>query len=110
MIIWIILFVVVLGISLFLAYESMANYHENPRHNTITHTLFLIRKPENLTSDLLKKIYQQAQKDRLTVSFERLIKGSREALVVFGPAVLLSHLTALDLLELEDYSKRIDSE
>lgn len=109
MIIWIILFIVVLGVSFVLAFQSMTNYHGNPRHNTRSYTLFLIRKPEALTSDILAKIYNQARAGQLTISFEKLIKGPREALVVFGSASLLRPLTSvLDLLELEDYSKRID--
>lgn len=87
----------------------MVNYHENPKHNTINYAIFLIRRPEALTSGLLDKIHNQTLAGRSIVSFERLVKGSREALVVFGPAVILRPLiNTLDLLELEEYSKRVD--
>ncbi len=64
--------------------------------------VFLIRAPHNLTAELLEKIKNRFNRGEI-ISFERLFKGSKSALVVFGPRSL-TDFSELSLLELEDYS------
>ncbi len=104
MILWIVLFVLVLAISFVLAAKSMRDFTEIPTKDE-EYSLFLIRKTDNLNVQLLNSIHEELKKSGLIISFERLFKGKKAALVVFGPKRLLTKYTdLLDLLELEDYT------
>ncbi len=106
MILWIALFILVVAISFVLAALSMKDYQEIPEHSGQEYGLFLIRKPYLFTPQLLTSLHDDFSKTGLVISFERLIKGTQSALVVYGPKnSLVKYHQALDLLELEDYAK-----
>lgn len=105
MILWVLLFVLVVAISFVLAVKSMRDYQEIPAQAGEEYALFLIRQPNALTKELLGSIHEDLLNSGLMVSFERLIKGTKAALVVFGPKKTFAvHKDHLDLLELEDYT------
>lgn len=105
MIIWVALFLIVIIVSFILALRSMRDYHELPLHSQAVYSLFLVKNEAGLTEDLLKRISEIIGKKRLIISFERLFKGLKKALVVYGPVIILEQLNKeLDLTELEDYS------
>lgn len=105
MILWVLLFVLVVAISFVLAVKSMRDYQEIPTQTGEQYALFLIRKPQALSKELLSAIHEDLLNSGLIISFERLIKGIKAALVVFGPKkVLAVYKDHLDLLELEDYT------
>ncbi|RJP45826.1 MAG: hypothetical protein C4584_02750 [Armatimonadetes bacterium] len=107
MLIWVVLFILVVLISFFLALKSMADYREQPANLTTTYSLFLIKKPEALTVELLEQVYRKLLSEGFILALERLFKGGKTALVVFGPVEHLLHYnTILGLLELEDYSRK----
>ncbi len=79
----------------------MKDFILTPEENS---SLYLIRKAHKL-SEALHLILPVLQDSSLGISFERLFKGKKSALVVFGPKKLLEKLKpVLDLLELEDYT------
>lgn len=107
MLIWIILFLVVVGVSFVLAFRSMGDYREAPRPS-VPYSVFLIGNPRALTSNTLQNLSEALFRDKLILSFERLFKGSKRALVVFGPAYILQPFSSeLGLSEIEDYSRKI---
>lgn len=109
MILWVLLFALVVAISFVLALKSMADFHEIPTTSGEEYGLFLIRRPHELNEELMSFIHHNLLTSDLIISFERLIKGTRAALVVYGPKKVLSgYKHTLDLLELEDYTK-VDS-
>ncbi len=103
MIVWLLIFGGVLAISYLLALRSMRDFQEIPGEDE-GYSLFLIRKPQELTVETLKLLYDNFLKSGQVISFERLFKGDRSALVIFGPVRLTAVLKNLDLLELEDYT------
>ena len=107
MIIWFAFFLVLL-VSLILAYKSMEDYRETTIGLGVDYSLFLIRQPQALTEQIIQSLHQEILKEGLILSWERLFKGSKSALVVFGPVNLLQPFsTRLGLLELEDYSQKL---
>lgn len=105
MIIWIIIFAVIIFVSFILALRSMKDYHEIPVHSKTAYSLYLIKDEVKLTVDLLTRINSIIDQKRLVISFERLCKGSKKALVVYGPvAILKTFFEELNLMELEDYA------
>lgn len=108
MLIWIALFLLVLAVSFILALKSMKDFAERPSHFRINYSLFLIRRPEALNAEILKELYQKLASKSFILSFEKLFKGPKEALVVYGPTTILQEFSqALDFLELEDYSQKL---
>lgn len=104
-IIWIVLFSVIILISFILALRSMRDYHEIPVHSKTAYSLYLIKNEANLTKDLLTRINSIIDQKRLVISFERLCKGSKKALVVYGPiSILKTFFEELNLMELENYT------
>ncbi len=104
MILWVVLFGLVLGISFILAAQSMRDFSEIPSDEK-EYSLFLIRHTQGLTPTLLDSIRNELLESKAIISFERLFKGSKSAMVVFGPrSLLLNHVSSLDLLELENYT------
>ena len=66
--------------------------------------LFLIRKTKALDSIFLDSLHSDILRLDLNISFERLIKGDKSALVTYLPKALAQkYKDSLDLLELEDY-------
>lgn len=109
MFIWIALFIAILAVSFILALRSMGDFKESPSESKELYSLFLIRNPQALTAGILDYIYQSTLDNGLIVSLELLFKGDRSALVIYGPQEILQPLSnTLELLELEDYSFRLD--
>lgn len=105
MMIWLILFIFVVVISFILAFRSMSDYRELPSNLGLPYSLYLIRKPQSLNEELIKKIYDAVIPDKAVVSFEKLFKGGKQALVFYAPVKYATGFAGdLDLLELEDYS------
>lgn len=106
MILWLVLFVLVVATSFVLAMQSMHDYHESPKNSAAEYGLFLIRNVAGLTWQVLDSIHSQIIKEGFVISLERIIKGSKAALVIFGPKNVLTQLSPqLNLLELEDYTE-----
>jgi hypothetical protein len=104
MILWVVLFALVVAISFILAAQSMRDYSEDPEKDR-NYSLFLIRNTQGLTPSVLSSIRNELSESKAIISFERLLKGRKSALVIFGPRdLVLNHKTSLDLLELEDYT------
>lgn len=101
--IFILLFLLIVGVSIYLAFLSMKDFYELPPKDT-SYGLFLIKNPPALETGILDQIGSLLT-DSLIVSFEKLYKGSKLALVIFGPKKILVLLKDLDLVELEDYTK-----
>lgn len=105
MILWLALFILVIAISFILALQSMRDYQESPKHSKAEYSLYLIRNTAELTTFTLDLIYNQIIKKGLLLSLERLFKGKKSALVIYGPKNTLTNLSdKLNLLELEDYT------
>lgn len=105
MIFWVMLFILVVLISFFLAMQSMRNFREVPQAQEEDYGLFLIRKTINITLDLLDQLHTLILKEGFIVSFERLFKGSESTLVLFAPRrIAQNYLDLLDLIEIEDYT------
>lgn len=110
MILWLVLFALVIAISFILAFQSMRDYQESPKHSTVEYGLYLVRNTSGLTTYILDLIHDQIVKKGLLFSLERLFKGGKSALVIYGPKSTLSDISdKLSLLELEDYTE-IDKE
>lgn len=106
MLIWFILFFLVVAISFVLAYQSMGDYEENPLASGKIYSLFLVQKPQALTVEILEKIHAQSISQKAVLSLERIFKGEKQALVLFGPSSILHpYIEDLGLVELEDYSQ-----
>ncbi len=103
MILWLI-FVGVLVASYLLALRSMRDFQEIPGEDE-DYSLFLIRRPQELNFSTLSLLRDNFLKSGQVLSFERLFKGYKSALVIFGPRRLTAVLKTLDLLELEDYTQ-----
>ena len=103
MIIAFVLFVLVVGVSLVLAFLSMKDFEEIPKSKSY-YGVFLIRNIKNLTTEVLEEIRLKSARASEIVSFERLFKGEKSALVIFAPKHLINYYPLLDTLELEDYT------
>ena len=110
MILWLALFFLVMAISFILAFQSMREYQEIPLKSKEEYGLFLIRNITNLDAELLKSLREHIATDGLLISIERLFKGQKAALTIFGPKRILENFREdLGLLELEDYSLNLNS-
>lgn len=110
MLLWLILFFAIIAISFFLAYQSMRDFQLKPEKLKLEYSLFLIRNATNFNDEFLKSIHSTISSGGLIISIEKLFKGQRSALVIFGPKLVLNKFQSdLDLLELEDYSRKFDS-
>lgn len=108
MVFWIILFLLIVGISFILAYRSMKDYSEIPKTSKAEYGLFLIRQTENFSSSTLNSIGELMLEAGLIISIERLFKGTQAALTIYGPKNILDKFTSgLNLLELEDYMPKL---
>lgn len=106
MMLWLILFLLIIAASFILALLSMRDYQEIPEKSQEEHGLFLIRQTENFNAKFLDAIRKFMQAKGLIISIERLFKGSKAALTIFGPKKILEQFTqTLNLLELEDYTE-----
>ncbi len=92
-----------------MAYRSMSDYYEQASNFSATYSQYLVGNPDGLTAEVLKELHRSAYDSRFILSLERLFKGARRALVIFGPTTLLHTLVGpLKLTELEDYSRKVE--
>lgn len=109
MVFWIILFLLIVGISFVLAFRSMKDYQEIPETKRLEYGLFLIRQTEKFTASTLDSIGELLIDAGLIISIERLFKGTQAALTIYGPKVIMGKFTPVfNLLELEDYASGFD--
>ncbi len=86
----------------------MRYYRERPNNLKNDYSVFLIQNPDALTEAVLTKITNKLIDQGSIVSFEKLARSDRQALVVYGPKQVLKELDPeLNLIELEDYSKKL---
>lgn len=97
-----VIFLAILGFSLFLALKSMKGFI--PEKKIPSSGVFLVRKQEAFTPEVIKKLYLFSLQKKSRFSLERLFKGRESALVLWGPLELLGSFPELDLLHLEDYA------
>lgn len=111
MILWVMLFALIIAISFLLAFLSMQDYQEVPETNKVEYGLFLIRKTDEFKADILHAIRQEMLKNNFIISIERLFKGNKAALTIFGPKDILDQFSQeLNLLELEDYTLDLNTD
>ena len=111
MTLWIILFLLVVGISLLLAIRSMRDFQEIPQTKEIDYGLFLIRQIDSFDENILNSLREHINAENLIISLERLFEGKQAALAVFGPKKILGNFAdKLNLLELEDYAADLNHE
>ncbi len=104
MILWVILFVLIVVISFILAARSMRDFTETQTQGE-EYSLFLIRNTNKLNRELFSLFRNDLLHSGSFISFEKLFKGKKSALVVFGPRkLLINYKDTLSLLELEDYT------
>lgn len=108
---WLLLFLIIIVISFLLASQSMRDFQEAPHNNSRDYSLFLIRNLRALNSKLLEDLHLQLSKKASFISLERLTKGNKVALVIYGPKKILQQFQLeLNLLELEDYTRKYSQE
>lgn len=104
MTLWFVIVIIVLAVSFFLAMRSMSNYQYTPKTSSRSSSLFLIQAENVLTAEIMDQLYGQLRATEI-ISLERLFKGSKRALVIYGPEeVIKQFLNTLQPLELEDYT------
>src|SRR5579884_1570214 len=106
-IIWLVLGVVLSLIAYTLARRSMKDYRDDPPGH-LNYSLYLIRSPGAFTVDFLQELSAKSKQKDLVVAFERLFKGNSTALVVYAPRDLIEQFDYLNLLELEDYTQKVN--
>ncbi|EKD84968.1 MAG: hypothetical protein ACD_38C00123G0003, partial [uncultured bacterium] len=89
MILWLILFLLIIGISFILAFRSMKDYQEIPKASKVEYGLFLIRRTDSFDAGVLGSIGKFMLDNSLIISLERLFKGNKAALTIFGPKEIL---------------------
>ena len=104
MIFYLIFIFLIIAISVFLAYISMREIYDYPEGGNIN-GLFLVRNPRAFDLVALNYLQKAIKKENQILSIERLYKGNKSALVVFGPRKILEQLKELDLVELEDFTR-----
>lgn len=110
MIIGLILFLLIIGISFILAFRSMKDYQEIPKDSKVEYGLFLIRQTASFGASILDSMGRLMLEAGLIISLERLFKGHQAALTIFGPKKILDKFKeSLNLLELEDYTLELDN-
>lgn len=102
MILILLLLIVAAIVSVLLAYLSLHDYQDTLQDET---GVYLIRKIKALNKDFLESLNSKLRNEEEIVSLEKLIKGKRVAMVIYGPKHLIESFKELDLLELEDYSR-----
>ncbi|QQG43235.1 MAG: hypothetical protein HYW45_03470 [Candidatus Daviesbacteria bacterium] len=104
---WLLLFIIIVIVSFLLSYQSMRNFQEAPRQTGKDYSLFLIRNLSALNTKLLEELHSEFLKKAAFISLERLTKGNKVALVIYGPKKILQQFQSeLNLLELEDYTRK----
>lgn len=102
MIVWIILLIII-G-SIILSINTFISHRRKIRR-AANYSLFLIGNPTSLSLDLINQLYQRFNHSGFVLSFEKLSRGQKEALVIFAPGFLIRPFSLpLRLTEIEDYS------
>ena len=110
MMLWVLLFLIIVGLSFVLAMWSMKDYQEIPQEAKTDYSLFLVRNTNNFNATFLDTLQTTAKSGQI-ISLERLFKGTQSALAIFGPKIILEqYTTQLNLLELEDYAQNLSSQ
>lgn len=105
MFLWILFFLIIAGIAFLLAYSSMSDFRIFASGKK--YSLFLVRNIGMFDEELLNKLHTAVYRKKLLLSLERLFKGDKSALAIFGPRdILMSFKDDLSLVELEDYTER----
>lgn len=111
MILWLILFLLIVGVSFILAFRSMKDYQEIPQASKVEYGLFLIRQTGRFDTHTLDLLGRLILDEGLIISLERLFKGKQVALTIYGPKKIMDKFTQdLNLLELEDYMQDVVSQ
>lgn len=80
--------------------------YQSPLPSKVEYGLFLIRQTSAISEDFLSLFFEKG--DSL-ISFERLFKGDKCTLLIYGPKnILVRFNTQLNLLEMEDYTDNIN--
>lgn len=103
MILIVLLVIVAAAVSAFLAYLSLYDYQDLPPAGE--HSVYLIRNLGGVNEAFLSELNKRLKEENQIVSLEKLFKGNREALLIYGPKHLVESFPELDLLELEDYTR-----
>ena len=94
-------------VSFISAYLSMKDFQDFPEEK-LGYSLFLIRNLSFFNKAFLDHLREKTLNHATLISFERLFKGKKTALVVYGPKTLLEqYADELALLELEDYHDKL---
>lgn len=99
---WIIVFVVIIIASAFLAFRSMKNYAEVLPHG-LSYSLYLVTNADAMNLDFIYRIYEFSKELNSPISLERLIRGEDNVFVIYAPSGANSRLQDLGLMEIEDY-------
>lgn len=106
MIFWIILFLVIVTTSVILAIRSMNDYQESPRNFNQSYSLYLVKNTSSLNIELINRMFLLLLPDKLMITFEKLLKGQKQAAVIYAPKVIFVNFSKeLDLVEIEDYQR-----
>jgi hypothetical protein len=109
MIIWFFIVFVVTFVSLLLTMRSLQGFREKATQNGLEYGLYLVRYPHLLSPTIIDTIAQKAIQNGAILSLEKLAKGSKKALVIYGPRVVLeSFVQSQSFLEIEDYTLQND--
>lgn len=103
--IWIIIILVIVIVSFFLALRSMRNFQEIPT-SKFPYSIYLIRNEHLLQNGVLNKLYDFCNESNAVISIERLLKGTQKALVLYAPQNVGQFVPELELLEIEDYIEK----
>lgn len=107
MFLWLLLLVIIVLIAFLMAYFSMSDFRIFAIPGK-RYSLFLVRNIDAFNEAELLKLHTAVYKKKLLFSLERLFKGDKSALVIFGPRdVLIDFKDALSLVELEDYALNV---
>lgn len=109
MIIWFIIAAAIIIGSVILSVFSVRKYSQNYT-NKVSFGVFLIQNPKVIDQEFFNKLLSKFSAQRLTFSFETLIKGSDKAFVTYMPKYLANHFPQTQFLEIEDYSQQIPLE
>lgn len=99
---WIVGLTVVITVSFYLALKSMKDFKETP-HKNVNYAYFYIKNAFKLDALVINKIHKLLLPANAICSFEKLVKGSEKAVVIYCPSQIKNELPELELVELEDY-------
>lgn len=104
--IWVVLFILIVIISFYLAWRSMRGYQEAPDELSDANTSFApfyVSDSKTFNLNSLAKLHAFSESSGYILSLERLFKGKDSALIIYGPETMPETFPELKLVELEDY-------